>query len=155
MFFLMTWRLDFNRHRRAGLKEAYCRIGGLRRLVGVEAEVILGAPANRVGVLISRRRFRVPGDRACVLGNIPRCAAIPSVSLRPIMCPTRMLRRGVKANVTYVNSGAQGPAEGLNCAVEVHVEERIHVVPDSRRRVSYVVAYKPKQELASSRFTNH
>ena len=53
-----------------------------------------------------------------------------------------------------VNSGAQGPAEGLNCAVEVHVEERILVVPDSRRRVSYVVAYKPKQELASSRFTN-
>jgi hypothetical protein len=56
-----------------------------------------------------------------------------------------MLRRGVKANVTYVNSGAQGPADGLNCAVEVHVEERILVVPDSRRRVSYVVAYKPKQ----------
>jgi hypothetical protein len=98
MFFLMAWRLDFNRHRRAGLKEAYCRIGGLRRLVGVEAEVILCAPANRVGVLISRRRFRVPGDRACVLGNIPMVCCY---TLRPIMCPTRMLRRGVKANVTY------------------------------------------------------
>jgi hypothetical protein len=26
----------------------------------------------------------------------------------------------------------RGPAEGLNCAVEVHVEERILVAPDSR-----------------------
>jgi hypothetical protein len=74
----MAWRLDFNRRRRAGLKEAYCRIGGLRRLVGVEAEVILCAPANRVGVLISRRCSRVPGDRACVLQRLPASHHVPN-----------------------------------------------------------------------------
>ena len=43
------------------LKKSDCRIGGLRRLVGVKPEVVQCAPANRVRVLILCKRFRVPG----------------------------------------------------------------------------------------------
>jgi len=141
----LAWCLDFNCHRRAGLKEAYCRVGDLRRLIGIEPEVIQRAPANRVGVLISREGFRVPGDRSVARLVIiaPRSAAISSVSLGAIVWPTGMLRRCVESNVTYVNSGAEGHAEGLNCAVEIHVKERILIVPNASRRVSYLVAHKP------------
>ena len=98
------WRLDFNRHRRAGLKETYCRIGSLWRLVGIKTETVHCAPANRIRVLIRRKRFRAPGDRACVLGNIPRRAAESSISLCAIMRPARMLRRRVKSDVADINS---------------------------------------------------
>ena len=68
--------LNPNKRRRAGLKVAYHRIGWIGRLIGIKPEVIQCAIANRVGVLILRKSFRGPGDRACVLGNIPWRAAI-------------------------------------------------------------------------------
>ena len=36
----LAWGLDFNRHRRAGLKVSYCRVGSLWRLIGIEPEII-------------------------------------------------------------------------------------------------------------------
>ena len=139
----LAWRLDFDGHWRAGLEEAYCSIVTLRRGVSIEPEIIQRPPANRVSILIGRKSFRAPGDGACVLCNIPWCAAISRVSLGAIVCPTGMLRRGVETNVTYIDSGRQWHTEGLNRAVEVHVKERILIVPDSRRRVSYLVAHEP------------
>ena len=49
--------LDRNHHRRTRLEKADCRIGTLRRLIGVEPEIIQCAPANRVGVLILSQTF--------------------------------------------------------------------------------------------------
>jgi len=50
----------------------------------------------------------------------------------------------VKTDVAYVNSSAQGHAEGLNSAVEIHVKQGILVVPDASTGVGYLVAHKPK-----------
>ena len=74
------------------LEVADRRIGALRRLIGVEPE-ITRAVANRVGVLILRKSFRAPRDRACVLGNSPRSAAIALVIERAIIRPTGLLDR--------------------------------------------------------------
>ena len=71
------------------------------------------------------------------------CCYNPRLLKGAVVCPAGVLRRRVETDVTYINSSAQGHTEGLNCAVEVHVKERILIVPDSRRRVSYFVAHKP------------
>ena len=65
-------RLEHQQSWRAGLKVAYRCVGWVGRLIGIEPEVIQRAEANGVGVLILSKGFRAPGDRACVLGNIPR-----------------------------------------------------------------------------------
>ena len=57
-------RLDCDHHWRPCLEEAYCRVGSLRRLIGIKPEVIQCAKANRVSVLILRKGFGVPGDRS-------------------------------------------------------------------------------------------
>ena len=51
-------------HWRPCLEEAYCRVGSLRRLIGIKPEVIQCAKANRVSVLILRKGFAVPSDRS-------------------------------------------------------------------------------------------
>ena len=102
------WSLDGNHHWRACFEEADCRIGVLWRLIGIEPEVIQRAEANRVGVLILRESFRVPGYRACVLRNSPRCAAITLVVECAIICPTGFLTRRMKSDVRDVYSGSEG-----------------------------------------------
>ena len=49
----------------------------------------------------------------------------------------------MKTDVAYVNSGAQGHAEGLDSAIEIHVKQGILVVPYAGRRVGYFVAHQP------------
>jgi hypothetical protein len=56
--------LDYNRHGRPGFEKANGGIRGIWRLVGIKPEVIQRAEANRVGVLILRKGFRAPSDRA-------------------------------------------------------------------------------------------
>src|SRR5205807_5743039 len=97
---------DLNRHGRAGLKVTYCCVHILRRLVSVKPEIIQRTPANRIGVLILRKCFAVPCYRATGLSNSPRLAAITLVVKRPVICPTRLLRRRMKADVTDVGSRA-------------------------------------------------
>ena len=115
----------------------------MRRLIGVESEVIQCAPANRVRVLVLRKRFSVPGYGSARLSNGPRRAAVTLAVKRAVVCPAGVLRRRVKTDVAYVNSSAQGHAEGLNSAVEIHVKQGILVVPYAGRRVSYFVAHQP------------
>src|SRR5882724_8820469 len=91
-------RLDLNRHGRPGLKVSYCCVHTLRGLVSVKPEIIQRAPANRIGVLILRKCFGVPCYRATGLSNSPRLAAITLVVKRPVICPTRLLRRPMKAD---------------------------------------------------------
>ena len=68
--------LDCNHHRRTCFEEPDRGIGRLRRLIGVKPEVIQCAPANRVRVLVLRKRFTVPGNGIWRLSNSPRRAAI-------------------------------------------------------------------------------
>lgn len=112
-------------------------------MICIEPEVIHRCPANRIGVLIGRKSFCAPGDGACVLTNVPWCAAVSSVSQRPIVWPARMLRWRMKANIGYINPGRQRHTEGLNRTIQVHVKESILIVPDSSRRISYLIAHEP------------
>jgi hypothetical protein len=81
--------------------------------------------------LILRKSFRVPGDGACVLSNIPRRAAESRISLGAVICPTGFLTRGVKPDVRDVYSGSDRYAERLDRAIEVLVVQRVFIVPNA------------------------
>ena len=135
--------LDYNWHGRAGLKVAYRRIGWIGRLIGIKPEVIQRAEANRVRVLILRKSFGVPGYGVGELSNIPRCAAISSISLGAIMCKARMLKRRMKSGVRDVYSGSNRHTEGLDGAIEILVIERVFIVPDASTGVRDFIAHEP------------
>jgi hypothetical protein len=144
--------LNTNKRWRAGLKVAYHRICWVGRLIGVEPEVIQRAEANCIGVLILRKRFRAPGDRACVLGNTPRSAAISLAVKSAIICKGGMLRRRMKADVRDVYSWPNRHAERLDRAVEVLVIESVFIVPHARTGVRYFETHEPDTIIAVIRF---
>ena len=117
-------------------------------MVGVKPEVVKRPVSNRIRVLVGRKGFRAPGDRVCVLGNIPRRAAIPGISLGAIMRNARMLRRHVKPDVTDIDSRSQRNSERLNGPIEVLVIEGVLVVPDASRRVGHLVTHEPDTIVA-------
>jgi len=121
-------------------------------LIGVKPEVIQTAVANRVRILILRKRFRAPRDRACVLGNIPRCAAISLAVKRAIICPGGMLDRCMKSDVGDVYSGCEGHAERLHRAVKVLVVESVLIVPDAGGGVRDFVTHEPDTVISRIRF---
>ena len=135
--------LNTNKGRRAGLKVAYHRVRWIGRLIGIEPEIIQRAVANGVGVLILRKRFGVPGNRACVLGNTPWRAAVSLAVKGAIVCPGGMLNRRMKSDVGDVYSWPNRHAERLDRAVEVLVVESIFIVPDAGSRVCDFVAHEP------------
>src|SRR5205807_2788289 len=92
-------RLDCNSDGRSCLEEADRRVGTLRRLIGVKPEVIQCAEANRVGILILRKRFAVPGYGITRLSDSPGHAAVTLIVKRAVVCPTGFLRRRVKSYV--------------------------------------------------------
>jgi len=101
-------------------------------LIGVEPEVVKRPETDRIRVLISRKGFRAPGDRGWICSvNIPRRAAIALIIQRTIVCPAGLLWRSVKSDVTDVDSGSQGHAEGLNRPIQVLVIEGVFIVPDA------------------------
>ena len=124
----------------------------MRRLIGVEPEIIQRAPTNCVRVLVLRKRFRIPSNGTRSLSNTPWYAAVSSISLGAIVCPAWMLRRSVETDVAYINSSVQGHAKGLNSAVEVHVKQGILIVPYASRRVGYFVAHQPNAVVTRIRF---
>jgi hypothetical protein len=73
-------RLNYNKLWRDGLKESYGSICKIRRLISVKPEVVQCAEANRVCILILRKSFRAPGNRARVLSYSPRLAAVALVA---------------------------------------------------------------------------
>ncbi len=118
-------------HGRAGLEEAYRGVGALRRLVGVEPEVIQCAESNGVGVLVLGKGLARPGN-GTVPGLIivaPRRAAVTLIVERAVVGPARLLRRSVETDVAEGDSGTQWHGERLNRAIQVHVVERVFVVP--------------------------
>ena len=50
-----------------------------------------------------------------------------------------MVRRGMKSDVTYVDSGPERHAEGLNRAIEVLVVNGVLVMPYAGRWVRYFI----------------
>ena len=112
-------------------------------MIGVKSEVIQRAVANRIGVLVLRKRFRAPGDRACVLSNSPRRAAVSQVIERAIICPAGMLNWRMKSDVRDVCSWANRHAERLDRAIEILIVESIFIVPDAGTGVCYFEAHEP------------
>ena len=112
-------------------------------MIGIKAEVIQRAVTNGVGVLILRKRFRVPCDRACVLHNSPWRAAVSLTVERAVICPAGMLNRRMKSDVRDVCSWPNGHAEGLDGAIEVLVVESIFIVPHAGTGVRHFVAHEP------------
>ena len=100
-------------------------------MIRIKPEVIQGAKANRVRVLILRKSLRAPGDRASVLRNSPRSAAITLIVERAVVWPAGFLTGGVKTDVRDVYSGSERHAEGLDGAVEVLVVQRVFIVPNA------------------------
>jgi len=112
-------------------------------LIGIKPEVIHRAEANRVGILILRNSLRAPRNRASVLDDSPRCAAISSISHGAVMCPAGMLNRRMKPDVRDVCSGSKRDAERLNTPIEVLVIERVFVMINASRRVGHFVTHEP------------
>ena len=110
-------------------------------MIGVKPEVIQCAEANRVGILILRKRFAVPGYGITRLSDGPGHAAVTLVIKRAVVCPARFLRRRVKSDVTEIGSGAQRHAKGLNAAIEIVIVHGILIVIDSRPGTGHFVAH--------------
>ena len=72
----------------------------MRRLIGIEPEVIQCAKANCVCVRILRNGFGVPRYEIGCLSDAPRRTAVALTVKCPVVCPARLLWRRVKADVT-------------------------------------------------------
>lgn len=136
---------DFNCHRRAGLKEADCRVDSTRRLIGVETEIIQRAKADCVGVLVLGKGFAVPGygSVAELVVVIPGHAAITLVVKRAIVCPARLLGRRVESDVSEIGPSTQRHGKGLNTAIEILIVQGVLIVINSRRWIGHLVPHKP------------
>ena len=109
-------------------------------MIGIKPEVIQCTEANRVGVLIGRKSFRAPCDKLWIRDNIPRCAAIPGISLCAIMRKPWMLRWRMEPDIGNIHSRSYGHAEILNSTIEVLIINRIFIVPDACIRTCHFVA---------------
>ena len=103
----------------AWLKEVNCASskGGVRWCLGIKSKVIQGAPADRVGVLVFRKRFTVPGYEFDALIKSPWSTAVTLIVKRAVVCPAGLLGRCMKADVADVNAAPHSKMEGLNRAI--------------------------------------
>jgi hypothetical protein len=122
-------------------------------LVVVEPKIVHCGKANRISVLISRKRFTVPCDRgvAGLVVVVPRRATIPSVSLGAIMWPTGLLDRRMKSDVSNIDSSSYRHGERLNGSIEVLVIERVLIVPHAGVWSRHLPAHEPDTIGAWSR----
>ncbi len=109
-------------------------------MVGVKPEIVHCGEANRVGILISRKRIRAPSDKIWVRGvNVPGCAAIALIIECAIMRKSWMLRRRMEINVSDVDSSSHRHAERLNSTIEVLIIDRVFIMPDACIRTCHFV----------------
>ena len=112
-------------------------------MIGVEAEVVQCAEANRVGVAILRKSFAIPRYRGRCLSHSPGRAAITLAVTCTVVCKAGMLGRRMKADVTDVDSRGQRHAERLDRTIEVLVIQGILIVPDASSWIANLVIHKP------------
>jgi len=90
-----------------------------------------------------RKCFRVPGYGITRLSDSPWRAAIALAPWDVVVCPTGLLRRRVKSDVTEIGTGTQRHAKGLNAAVHILVVQGVLIVIDSLSGIGHFVAHKP------------
>ena len=144
--------LDRNSRGRSGLEVADHRICFLWRLIGVKPEIIKCTPANRIGVLILRKGFTVPSYGIGRLSHSPWSTAVTLVVKRAVICPAGLLRRRMKADVTYVDTWPQRHTKRLDSSVQVLVIQGILIVPESWTWIGHFVSHKPDAIIAGIRF---
>ena len=81
----------------------------------------------------------VPDQRARHLVWNPGIVAESCIADGSVVRETWMVRRSMKSDVTYVDSGPERHAEGLNRAIEVLVVNGVLVMPHAGRRVRYFI----------------
>ena len=144
------WRLAFasargySSFRATDRSRASSRTCGSRRLIGIKTEIIEHPPANRVRVWILPKGLGVPGNRAGGLGDSPRSVAITGIILCSIVCPSGMLRRRVKPNVSNINASCQWHAERSNRPIKILVVEGILIMPNPSHGMGHFVAEQPE-----------
>src|SRR6266852_3783479 len=110
----------------------------LRRTIGIETEIIESTPSDRICVWVLRKRLAAPSQRAACYHRCPGNAAVSRVSHRPVVCPSRFLRRRMK---TYISDAAsRRHSKRLNRTIQVLVIDRVLVVPNSSGWVGHSIA---------------
>ena len=108
-------------------------------MIGIEPEIVQRAEANGVCVRILGKGFAVPDQCARHLIWSPWCVAESRIADRSVIRKTRMVRRGMKSDVTYADSLPDRHAEGLNRPIEVLVVNGVLVMPHAGRWIRYFV----------------
>jgi hypothetical protein len=108
-------------------------------LIGIEPEIVQCAEANGVCVGVLGKALTVPGHCARHLVWNPRIVAESCIADGSVVRETRMVRRGMKSDVTYVDSGPDRHAEGLHRAIEVLVVNGVLVMPHAGGWVRYFI----------------
>jgi hypothetical protein len=117
-------------------------------LIGVKAEVVKCAPANRIGVLVLGKCFAIPSYGIGSLSDGPWRDAVSLIVLRAVVSPPGFLWRRVKGDVADINPRSQRHAERLNSAVEILVVHGVFVVPHAGTWVGHLVTHKPNSVVA-------
>jgi len=108
-------------------------------LIGIEPEIVQCAETNGVCVWILRKRLAGPGQCARYLIRSPWIITESCVADGSVVWETGMVRRGMKSDVTNVDSLPERHAEGLNRAIEVLVVNGVLVMPHAGRWVRYFI----------------
>src|ERR1700752_1867239 len=115
----------------------------MRRLIGIEPEVIQCAEADRIRVWVLSHCFAVPRYRIADLRNSPWRTTVTLVVKGAVVCPAWFLRWRMKVDIAYVDSGSQWHTERLNSPIEVHVVEGVVIMPHSSLWVGHFVSHEP------------
>src|ERR1044072_535151 len=137
------WSFDHNEHRRPCFKETYRCSCRMWRLVGIEPEIVQGAPANRIRVLVLCKGFRRPANGIASLSNRPWRTTVALVVKRSVVCPAGFLRWCVKIDVVDIDSGSYWHTRRLTRTIEAHVVEGILIMPDSSTWIGHLVSHEP------------
>ena len=108
-------------------------------MIGIEPEIVQCAETNCVCVRILGQGLAGPGQCARHLVWNPWIVAESCIADGSVVRETRMVRWGMKSDVTYVDSGPERHAEGLNRAIEVLVVNGVLVMPYAGRWVRYFI----------------